>query len=958
VNPTRTLPCTQSARNVKEPATHTVVVLRASLGSLIAPVVVLLLLALAPSGLQGQANIINTIAGGGPTPTDPLQADIPGPTGIIRNSAGDLYIAPPFASYIYKLSAGGAFSVYSGKGYGGFDGDGGPVGSAKLGYPSGFAYDNKGNLYITDFGNSRVRKVDAVTGIITTVVGTGEKCAHPTNTCGDGGLATAALLNLPEAIAIDSTNNIFIADSSDNRIRKVDAGTGIITTVVGTGNACSNPTLPCGDAGLATAANLNFPQGVTVDGSGNIYVSDTLDNRVRRVTASTGIIARYAGNGGACIDPTKKCGDGLLAVNANLHAPQGVALDTAGNGYIADSRDHRVRKVDTSGNISTFAGTGTQGFSGDGGQATLATLDLPGFVYPDSSGNFDIADTGNQRIRQVNAAGTIQTLAGGGSGGDTGPALQATLAGPYTLTEDSSGKVYFTDLYNNRVRRIANDSQRTITTVAGTGSAGSSGDGGPGTSATLNGPSSVVLDAVGNLYIADENNLVVRKLTPAGVITKIAGTGKSCTPTTAVCGDGGPALSATFASPQTLALDASGNIYIADYFAHRIRKIDASTQKISTFAGTGNAGNSGDGGVATSANLNHPSGITLDSAGNLYISDQYNYRIRVVKTDHNIYEFALNSQAHLAGDGGPAINGSMWNPLEITIDPAGNLYVSGGNDRVVQIIDAATQYWGTVAGSSKKATSGDFSGDGGPAQSARLANAGSSVDAAGKLYIGDEGNNRIRYVLLAPGISNTPASLAFGNVPLNQTSAPQTVNTLSSGGLDLNLTSVSITGTNANEFAISSNTCPAVPVAPNRKCAVSVTFTPTNYGKQTATLSFADNATGSPQSVSLSGSGPDFTISASPTSLTINKGSSGSSTVTLAPLAQFSQPITMSQTGCPLNTNCSITPGTVTMDGIHNGIATLNITTMSTTPSGTYSIVVRGAFTPLQHPVTITLTVP
>jgi sugar lactone lactonase YvrE len=929
------------------------------LRGLAAALVLLLFFALAPSGVQGQANIINTIAGGGPTPTDPLQADIPGPTGVIRNSSGDLYIAPPFASYIYKLSAGGAFSVYSGKGYGGFDGDGGPVGQAKLGYPSGFAYDSQGNLYITDFGNSRVRKVDAVTGIITTVVGTGEKCAHPTNTCGDGGLATAALLNLPEAIAIDSNNNLYIADSSDNRIRKVDAITRIITTVVGNGNSCANPTLPCGDGGLATAANLNFPQGVTVDGSGNIYVGDTSDNRVRKVTASTGIIDRYAGNGGACLTPTKACGDGHLAVNANLHAPQGIALDTAGNGYIADSRDHRVRKVDaTSGNISTFAGTGVQGFSGDGGQATLANLDLPGFIYPDSSGNIDIADTGNQRIRQVNAAGIIQTLAGGGSGGDNGPALSATLAGPYTLTEDAAGNVYFTDLYNNRIRRIATDGPRTITTFSGTGSAGYSGDTGPATSATLNAPSSVVFDSAGNMYIADENNLVVRKVTPAGVISTFAGTGKSCTPTTAACGDGGPALSATFASPQTLAIDTSNNLYVADYFAHRIRKIDAATQTITTFAGTGNAGNSGDGGPATKANLNHPSGITLDSTGNLYISDQYNYRIREVKTDGNIYAFALNSQAHLGGDGGPAINGSMWNPLEITIDPAGNLYVSGGNDRTVQIIDAATQYWGTVAGNSKKASSGDFSGDGGPAQSARLANAGSSVDAAGNLYIGDEGNNRIRYVLLAPAISNTPGSLAFGNVPLNQTSAPQTVTTLSSGGLDLNLTSVSITGTNATEFAISSNTCPAVPVAPNRKCAVSVTFTPTNYGKQTATLSFADNATGSPQSVSLSGSGPDFTISASPTSLTINKGSSGSSTITLAPLAQFSQPINMSLTGCPTATTCSITPTTVTMDGINNGIATLNITTTSTTPSGIYPIVVKGAFTPLQHPVTITLTVP
>jgi hypothetical protein len=297
----------------------------------------------------------------------------------------------------------------------------------------------------------------------------------------------------------------------------------------------------------------------------------------------------------------------------------------------------------------------------------------------------------------------------------------------------------------------------------------------------------------------------------------------------------------------------------------------------------------------------------------------------------------------------------MWNPLEVTTDPARNVFVSGGNDRVVQIIDSATRYWGTVAGSSKKATEGGFSGDGGLAQSARLANAGSSVDGAGNLYIADEGNNRVRHVLLAPSITITPPSLAFGNVPLNQASAPQTVTTVNPGGLDLNLTSVAITGTNASNFAVV-NSCPTF-VAPNRTCTQSVTFTPTNYGKQTATLTFNDNAAGSPQSVSLAGSGPDFTVSASPTTLTIAKGSAGSSTVTLAPLGQFNQTIGLSSTGCPPSSGCTITPNSVTLDGTNNGTATFTVQTSSSTTSGTYTITVLGVFTPLQHPVTIMVTV-
>jgi sugar lactone lactonase YvrE len=915
----------------------------------------LLLVALTPTTTQAQAqNIINTIAGGGPTPTDPLQADVVGPTATIKNASGDLYIAAPFASYIYKLTAAGAFGVYSGKGYGGFNGDG-PVGAAQLGYPAAFAFDSHGNLYIADFGSSRIRKVDATTGNISTVAGITEKCAHPTNLCGDGGPAIKAQLNLPQGIAVDSAGNIYIADSSDNRIRKVDVG-GTISTVVGNGTVCSNPTSACGDGGSAVLANLNFPQGVALDGAGNIYVADTGDNRVRIVTAGT--INRYAGNGGACLDATKLCGDGNLAINANLKGPQSIAFDNAGNGYIADTKDHRIRTVNAQTlKITNFAGNGVQGYAGDGSVAIQSQLDLPGGVYVDSTGNLIIADTGNQRVRQVDSTGTIKLLAGGGSGGDQGAAVLATLGGPYSITEDSAGNVYFADLYNNRIRRIANDASRTITTVAGTGSAGYSGDGGPGTAAMLNAPSSVAFDALGDLYIADENNLRVRKLDSAGTITTFAGNGNSCTPTNALCGDGGAATSASFASPQTLAVDASGNVYIADYFAHRIRKVDTAGT-ITAFAGTGVYGNTGDLALAKNARLNHPSGVTVDGAGIVYISDQYNYRIRRVKTDGNIYAFALNSKPCLCGDGGPALNGSMWNPLEVTANPAGDIFVSGGNDRVVQIVDAATQYWGTVAGSSKKATEGGFSGDGGPAQSARLANAGSSVDGQGNLYIADEGNNRIRYVLLAPAINNSPTSLAFGNVPLNQTSAPQTVTTLSSGGLDLNLTSVSITGTNASEFSVSSNTCPTVPLAPNRKCAVSVTFTPANSGKQTATLSFTDNATGSPQSVALSGSGPDFTIAASPTSLTINKGSSGNSTLTLAPLGQFNQTIKLTCSGAPANTTCTIAPTSVTLDGTNNGTATLTIQTTSSTASGTYTITAKGAAVPLQHPVNITLTVP
>lgn len=934
----------------------------------------LVLLALIPASAQTQAaNTISTVAGGGLTPTTPTLADLPGPTATIKNAAGTLFIAAPYSSYIYQLSSGSVFSVYAGFGYGGFNDDGKSPANTQLGFVGSFATDSQGNLYFADFGNSRVRMVSASTGLVTTIAGQSEKCAHNYATCGDGGPATSALLNLPMGIAVDASGNIYIADSSNNRIRKVDAISHNISTVAGAtvnnvDNACTNPTLACGDGGPATSANLDFPTGVAVDAAGNIYIADSGDHRVRVVDHVTGIISRYAGDGGACIDPLNLCGDGRAAdaKGTHLRGPSSIALDASGNGFIADQLDHRIRRVDAATKIiTTVAGTGAQGASGDGGAATSANLNMPFGVYVDSSANIYISDTGNQRIRKVDATtGNISLVAGGGNGGDNGPATQATLAGPYSIMEDPSGNVYFTDTYNNRIRKLSNG---VITTFAGTGNAGYSGDLGPATSATFDGPSSIVRDSLGNFYVADENNLVVRKIDVSGNISLYAGIpNKSCTPTTAACGDGFDRLTATFASPQTLAIDPNNNnLYIADYFAHRVRMVNASTGTVTTAAGMGNFGNAGDNGLATAAHLNHPSGIVLDNAGKLYISDQYNNRIRVVKPCVNnpssqcIYAFALNTAAHLGGDGGPAINGSMWNPLEITIDPAQNLYVSGGNDRVVQIIDAATQYWGTVAGNSNRASSGGFTGDGGPAQSARLANAGSSVDGSGNLYIADQGNNRIRYVPLAPAITNTPKSLAFGNVMIGTTSPPKNVTTLSSGGLDLNLTSpVAITGPNAANFAMS-NSCSGVTfLAPNRKCTEGITFSPTTFGKATASLTFTDNATGSPHTVALSGSGPDFSISASPSSLTVNKGSSGTSTITLVPLGGFNNPINLTISGCPTGTTCTVNPTTVNMDGTNNGTSTFKADVGSTTTSGIYPITVKGSFTPLQHPTTITLTVP
>jgi trimeric autotransporter adhesin len=321
---------------------------------------------------------------------------------------------------------------------------------------------------------------------------------------GDGGLATSADFSSPDDIAIDASGNIYIADAANNRIRLVTKSTGIISTVAGTGSSGYS-----GDGGIATSAALNYPRGVTIDASGNIYIADTYNHRIRMVTKSTGIISTVAGNGSYGYS-----GDGGLATSALLYNPRGVAIDASGNIYIADTFNHRIRMVMLStGIISTVAGTGSYGYSGDGGIATSAKLYYPYGVAMDASGNIYIADTFNHRIRMVTkSTGIISTVAGTGSygySGDGGIATSAKLTHPQGFAIDASGNIYIADADNHRIRMVTK-STGIISTVAGTGSSGYSGDGGIATSAGLYYPRGVAIDASGNIYIADYSNHRIR----------------------------------------------------------------------------------------------------------------------------------------------------------------------------------------------------------------------------------------------------------------------------------------------------------------------------------------------------------------------------------------------------------------------------------------------------------------
>ena len=516
------------------------------------------------------AQVIHTVAGGGPP--DNIVATSAGivPYGPAVDASGNLYFAGGSNS-VYKLDSGGRLTRVAGQGTlqpggrggpgngcGAAPGDGGPAASAQLEVPTAVALDASGNIYIADDYLCRVRVVNTQASTITVLgvtIAPGNIATVAGSSTfgysGDGGPATSAQLNFPNGVAVDAAGNLYIADTENFRIRKVGTS-GTITTVAGNGTAGYS-----GDGGAATAAELNTPDGVAVDAAGNIYIADLVNNRVRAVntqastitvlgvTIAPGNIATVAGNGTAGYS-----GDGGAAISAELSSPYGMTADQAGNLYIADESNDRVRKVDTSGTITSVAGNGTAGYSGDGGTATSAELNFPSGVAVDAGGTLYITDAGNYRIRVVDTTQTITTVAGNGTAGysgDGGAATGAQLYEPQDVVVDTAGNYYIADVLSNRIRAVNTQGSAitvvgvtiapgNVATVAGNGAAGYSGDGGASTSAELYFPGGVAVDAVGNLYIADVDNSRIRKVSSSGTITTAAGNGVA-----GYSGDGGAA---------------------------------------------------------------------------------------------------------------------------------------------------------------------------------------------------------------------------------------------------------------------------------------------------------------------------------------------------------------------------------------------------------------------------------
>ena len=620
--------------------------------------------------------------------------------GIASDASGQVYFADMYNHCVRRVDALGVIATIAGAGRPGFGGDGGPAREALLDSPTGLAVDESGSVYVCDTRNARVRRIDR-DGIIETVAGGGE----PKLATGDGCSATTAHLGGPTGLAADTDGNVYIVDTDMHRLRRVTPD-GVISTLAGTGNRGRD-----GDFGPAAAADLNWPCGVVADAQGRVYISDTANHQVRRI-GRDGRIETIAGTG----KPGLR-GDGGQARKSMLRRPGGVAVDRAGTVYIADMGNHRIRKVDPSGLISTVAGTGNSGLGDDGGQAPGAVLDKPFGVAIDASGNVYFSDIGNHRIQKIDPSGTVSTVAGKGEpgySGDGGPAAGAMLHCPAMIATDASGNLYCADRDNQRVRKI--DSEGIISTLAGSGRCGYGGDRGPAEEAFLDSPMGVLVDQAGNVYVADKGNARVRKIDGAGIITTFAGGGEVFS-----TGDGGPAEVAHFGDPQGIALDASGSVYVADMHRNRIRKFRPGG-RVTTFAGTGEGAFGGDGGPAAKALLCRPEGLAVDDNGNVYVADSGNGRVRRIDQSGVINTIAGTGRTPTKWEGGPANTSLIQGIAADALDRLCML----AQDCVWRLDDSGTV--SLIAGAAS-----DSSGEGLFDRAARLA-----ADHLGNLYVAEE----------------------------------------------------------------------------------------------------------------------------------------------------------------------------------------------------------------------------
>ncbi len=628
-------------------------------------------------------------------------ASLHNPSTAIVDSAGSLYVADTGHHRIRKVDPLGVISTVAGTGDWGFSGDGGPATAARLARPQGLALGSGGDLFVADSGNSRIRRIDALTQTIETIAETGEF-----GWSDDVGLALASAIANPTGLATDGAGGLYVSDRAIGTIGRVDTAEGTISTVAGSYNWGN-----LGDGGHATQAWLNRPTGIAFGPDGDLYVADAFNHRLRWIDAETGVIMTLAGG-----DRAGYTGDGGDARAATLFAPHGVAVDVEGNIYVADTWNHAIRKINAvTGKIQTIAGTGEGGFGGDGEAATDAKLGVPEGVAVDAGGNVYVVDTGSQRVRRIDRnTGIITTVAGSArSYWDGGQAEQAQLRSPASLALDHAGNVIFVD--SQRVWKL--DSAGMIERLAGSGSYGDRGDGNAAIEAAFRSPEGIAVDMAGSVYLADSWNHRVRRIDgTTGIIETIAGTGLE-----GDSGDGGAATGAELARPEGVAVDNAGYVYIADTGNRRVRRVDLTTWRIDTVSATSRDGNWADGGLASGTLLRDPIAVAVDNGGNLLIADRSGNRVLRVDVHSQVIETVLEAE----------------HPQALAVDDSGNIFI-GLEHRILRVGPGGDTI--TVAGTGRRG----YAGDGQPAGGAEVTVSGLAVDSAGRVWFTDPPARRIR----------------------------------------------------------------------------------------------------------------------------------------------------------------------------------------------------------------------
>ena len=655
------------------------------------------------AGLQavhGAAAEIYTWAGNGPGCTDGtgVAARFFSPARVAKDAAGSFYISDNYGHTIRKMTALGVVTTLAGQ-PGASGSANGPRSVARFAFPAGLVVDTSNNVFVADTGNNAIRKITPA-GVVTTVAGG----TYGTN----DGVGLAARFSGPYGVGLDAANNLYVADTGNSAIRKVTLG-GVVTTLAGI-------TLITGtNDGTGAAARFNRPYDLTVDSDGSIYVADSANHTIRKVTPG-GAVTTFAGQAGVIGDYN---GIGALAM---FYMPMGVALDGAHNLYVADTFNGLIRKITPAGLVSKLTYTFGSGYL-DGAAAGARFNYAMGLVV-DALGNLLIADAQNNVIRKLTAAGVVSTFAGVGPGSEDGPGRAARFSGPVGVAVEAHGIVYVSDTDNGTIRKILPDG--TVSTFAGTVGVGGATNG-VGPTASFRCPSGLAVDASNNLYVADRNNSLIRRITPAGTVSTFAGAG----------GTGfndGTTATAHFNYPQAVAVDSHGVVYVSDTFSHTIRKVAGGN--VTTLAGRPYYYGTSDGSGAA-AYFNTPLGLAVDGAGSVYVADSMNHTVRKISPAGVVSTLAGVPRSYGVVDGTGA-TARFSSPMGLAMDGMENLYVAEGNGTIRKV--TRTGIVTTLAGVANTAGYTDGSG---PAARFNVPNA-LAVDQAGTLYIADTQNNLVR----------------------------------------------------------------------------------------------------------------------------------------------------------------------------------------------------------------------